>query len=299
MSDRESAEFRPAPESSLWIVIVVVAIVVLGLAAGAVWWRSTHRQAAPVAVSPPAATTPQPETVPPPQAAAPTGPENPIETPQPDAALPKLDEADARVRSALIELLGAKQVLNFLQVDDFVRRAVTTIDNLPRERATARVWPVQPTPSRFAVAGSGTTQTIGAENAARYAPFVQFVESVDATNAAAMYAKFYPLFQQAYEELGYPNRYFNDRLVAVIDHLLQAPEPSGPVQVTLTEVRGEMSSQRPWVRYEFADPELQALSAGQKMMVRMGPTNERRLKAKLAELRKQITTGAVAKKPGS
>ena len=83
MPYRESAEVRSAHKSSLWIVAVICAIVVLGLAAGAVWWRWTHQQAAPLEVPTPAATTPQPDSAPPQQAAAPTGPENPIERPRP------------------------------------------------------------------------------------------------------------------------------------------------------------------------------------------------------------------------
>ena len=79
---------------------------------------------------------------------------------------------------------------------------------------------------------------------------------------------------------------------------LQAPEPAGPVQIKLTEVKGDMKGEmeRPWVRYEFVDPQLESLSAGQKMLVRMGPVNERRLKAKLTEFRRQVATGALAKK---
>ncbi|MCA8886134.1 MAG: DUF3014 domain-containing protein, partial [Hyphomonadaceae bacterium] len=74
------------------------------------------------------------------------------------------------------------------------------------------------------------------DNAARYGALVRWIESVDMERAVALYARLYPLFQQAYEELGYPGRYFNDRLVAVIDHLLQAPEPASPVAVKLTAV---------------------------------------------------------------
>ena len=54
-----------------------------------------------------------------------------------------------------------------------------------------------------------------------------------------------------------------------------------------------MPSTRPWVRYEFADPQLQALSSGQKALVRMGPDNARRLKAVLADLRHRLAAGAV------
>ena len=292
MPEREHDEFRPARESSLWLLVVLV---VLLLAAGAVWWRWTHRQAQPIE-APPAATAPQPDApAPPPAAAAPTEPQNPVDSTA-DAALPKLDDADAQVRAALSELLGAKAVGNFLQTDGFVRRFVATVDNLPREQAAARMRPVQRTPGRFEVTGKGEAQTIGLDNGARYTPLVLFAESVNAQKAAATYQKLYPLFQQAYEELGYPGRHFNDRLVTVIDHLLQAPEPASPPQVKLVEIKGDVPSERPWVHYEFVDPKLESLSAGQKAMVRVGLVNERRLKAKLKEFRAQIAGGALAKK---
>lgn len=294
MPERKFDDFRPARESSLWILVVLV---VLALGAGAVWWRWMHQQA-PVDAAP-VATAPQPEPpapAPAPAAAAPAEPQNPVDTTA-DASLPKLDDADAQVRSALAELLGAKAVGSFLQTDGFVRRFVATVDNLPRDQAAARMWPVQRTPKRFEVSGSaGGTQSISLDNGARYTPFVLFAESVNPQRAAALYQKLYPLFQQAYEELGYPNRHFNDRMVAVIDHLLQAPEPAGPLQVKLVEIKGDVPSERPWVHYEFVDPGLESLSAGQKMMIRTGVVNERRLKAKLKAFRAQIAGGALAKK---
>ncbi|RZL97255.1 MAG: DUF3014 domain-containing protein, partial [Variovorax sp.] len=227
------------------------------------------------------------------------GPQNPIDTlAPPEAALPRLNDADARVTTALGELLGGAKSLSFLQLDGFVRRVVATVDNLVRPQAAARMWPVQPAPGRFAVAGGagGAPATIDPANAARYGTFVAFAEAVNVERAAALYARLYPLFQEAYEELGYPGRYFNDRLIAVLDHLLQAPEPEGPVAVTLVEVKGEYATPRPWTRYEFVDPELESLSSGQKMLVRMGVANERRLKAQLAAFRARIATGAVATK---
>ena len=146
--------------------------------------------------------------------------------------------------------------------------------------------------------GDGHGQVISPDNAARYAPLVRFVELLDTGAAVTLYARIYPLFQQAYEELGFPGRYFNDRLIAVIDHLLLAPDPEAMPKIVLTEVKGDLPSSRPWVRYEFADPELQALSSGQKLLVRIGAVNERRLKSKLREFRLQIATGSV-KKVGS
>jgi hypothetical protein len=62
----------------------------------------------------------------------------------------------------------------------------------------------------------------------------------------------------------------------------------------LTEVRGPVAPERPWVRYEYADPTLQGASAGWKIMLRIGPVNERRLKARLAEWRAELVRRAPA-----
>jgi hypothetical protein len=172
---------------------------------------------------------------------------------------------------------------------------VATVDNLAREHAAPRLWPVNPTAGRFSVVRDGAVQRIGLDNRDRYTPFVLFAERIDAGQAAATYAQLYPLFQQAYEELGYPGRYFNDRLVEVIDHLLQTPEFEQAPEVRLTEVKGPHKAQRPWVRYEYADPALESLSSGQKMLLRMGPVNERRLKIKLREFRKELVSGSLVR----
>lgn len=302
MPPNDSADFRPgrAPRAGGSSMAPVVIAVIVALA-GAGWWYWSKQQAAvapPVAVAaPPAAGAPVDAPTP----SAPTGPQNLVDgLAPPETALPPLADADARVNAALAELLGNKSVASFLQIDGFVRRFVATVDNLPRAQASARMWPVQASPQRFAVSGEGERQVIDPANASRYTPFVLFVESVDPARAAALYARLYPLFQQAYEELGYPGRYFNDRLVGVIDHLLQAPEPAEPPRVVLTEVKGESGEPvvltRPWLRYEFADPQLESLSSGQKMMVRVGLVNERRLKARLREFRAKVATGAVLKK---
>jgi hypothetical protein len=43
------------------------------------------------------------------------------------------------------------------------------------------------------------------------------------------------------------------------------------------------------VLHEYADPGLERRSAGQRMMLRMGPDNANRLKVKLREIRNALT----------
>lgn len=267
-----------------------VAVLAAALAAGFFWWRSA---------TPPAAPAPAPEVavaVPPtpsPSAVEPAV-RYPIDTPlaasaaQGETAVQSTEPA-SRFKTALNELLGPPAVLQWVQLDDFARRVVATVDNLARAQAASQLWPVNPTPGRFSPGETPQGQVITPTNHARYAAFVSLVESVDSTRAVAMYRGLYPLFQSAYEDLGFPGRHFNDRLVDVIDHLLSTPEPSEPLAVQLVEVKGSVPSTRPWVRYEFSDPEHEARSAGQKILLRMGVDQQRQLKAKLAELRRLVT----------
>lgn len=290
MPEDDPRAFRPTPASRsgpLWAFVVAL------LLAAAAWWF-WGRTPAP-AVAPPVAAVPaEPQAAPP--APVPSGPHNPVDSLQPpDAALPALAASDAYVQEALATLLGGTAA-KLLQTDGFVQRVVATVDNLDRPRAPARLWPVHPSTPRLQVQGQGEAQAIAPGNAQRYGPLLSLAEAVPMASVATLYARLYPLFQQAYVELGYPKGYFNDRLVAVLDHLQQAPEPAGPLRVRLTEVKGELVDPRPWVRYEFADPALQALSSGQKILVRMSLPNERRAKALLAALRQQVATGAVARK---
>jgi hypothetical protein len=215
-----------------------------------------------------------------------------------EAAAPQ--DLDAGLRNALIDTLGAKALSTWLQTDGFARRVVATVDNLGREHAAPRLWPVLPMQGRFTVQGAGDATTIAAANAARYSRFVAFAASVDAQRAADLYKQHYPLFQTAYQALGFPERYFNDRLVAVIDLLLATPEPTEPVAVRLVDVKGPdgntVNTAQPWLRYEFADPALQALPAGQKMLLRLGREHRERLKVQLRAFRGHIASASLAPK---
>jgi hypothetical protein len=271
--------------------VTIIIAAVLALFAAAVWYSWTHRDRVetppPMAASVPAASPPSPAGAPEIQHPVAAPPEDAQSAPAP---LPTLATADAAVRSALLDWLGKDQVQAFLQLDDFIRHTVATVDNLGRSHAAPRLWPVNPMPGRFEVAQVGDELVATPGNVERYGAFVKFVESIDLDQGVALYRRAYPLFQQAYEELGFPGRYFNDRLVEVIDLLLATPVPAQPPQLRLIEVKGPIPSTRPWVRYEFADASLESLAAGQKMLLRTGPVHQQRLQARLLELRKRIAT---------
>lgn len=265
-------------------VATVVAVVALR-------WRSQDEVPPPVPAQPEAETV---EAAPPAAASAAEAsvaasqPEVQVEVPAAPAPLAGQED----VASALVDLLGRKAVLTFLQTDEFPRRFAATIDNLGRTHAPSRLWPLNPTGGRFTVEEREGRTFISADNALRYTPLVLLAETVSVERAVELYVRMYPLLQRSYEELGYPKSYFNTRLLQVIDQLLATPDVAEPIPVQLTEVKGPIPSTQPWVRYEFADPALEALSAGQKMLLRTGPVNQRRLKGKLQEIRNELVKRA-------
>lgn len=275
-----------------WAAIAATALTVAGL--GGLYWYQQSKQPPP-APEPPAAAAPVAAPTPPPPASEPAI-RHPLESTAAASApgLPTLDPANPWP-GVVNDLVGRANATRFVLVDDFARRLVATVDNLSRPQAPPRLWPVQPTPGRFSVTGDGDARTVAPANPARYTPLVGMLTALDARRVAAAYTALYPRLQKTYEELGYPGKYFNDRVVDVIDHLLATPEPAEPIAITLLEVKGEVPSAQPWLRYEFADPALQELSSGQKMMLRVGSAHRASLKTKLRELRAQIARAPVTR----
>jgi hypothetical protein len=284
------------PRLRLALVITAVTIALAGLG----WWGL--RQLAPPA--PPTATAPRVTEAP--TASAPIQPPAPTSEPVPTAsaapeALPTPPAPTgepplgaAEIAASIAALAGSPAGAALLQTADFPRRFVATVDNLGRSHAPPLLWPVAPAEGRFTTETRDGTEVIAVVNGQRYAPLVALAEALDPQAAAMLYRRLYPQLQQAYEDLGFPGRPFHARLLQVIDMLLASPVPSNPPSVMLTEVKGPIPSTRPWVRYEFTDPGLQSLSAGQKILVRVGAIQQRRLMEKLAQLR-----GALVAPPGT
>jgi hypothetical protein len=216
----------------------------------------------------------------------PAAAEPPIEHPVPAAGgetaskvpLPALEDSDPPMRDALGDAIGADAVMRYLVPENIIRHLVVTIDNLPRQKVPVDRRPTVTVPGPFLADGDELHATLDPKNFARYEPLIAVLRGLDMQKTAQVYLRFYPLFQHVYQDLGYPNGYFNDRLVQVIDSLLKTPQPAGPLELT-----------RPNVMYTFADPDLESRPAGQKLLLRMGPQNAAVVEDKLKELRVIIT----------
>jgi fermentation-respiration switch protein FrsA (DUF1100 family) len=212
-----------------------------------------------------------------------TGPVHPIEPLDwtgPDegdlVSLPSLNDIDAFLRIELVDTYG-RQLDTLLASDALIDRVVATVDNLPRSHVAERVRPIGRISGAFTVDADDTLE-IDPANYERYRTLIDMFTLADPDTVADLYRRYYPLLQKSYESLGYPNAYFNDRVVEAIDHLLATPVPDEPPRLV-----------RPHVLYEYENPEYEALSSGQKFLLRMGVENAERVKRALQELRTRIT----------
>lgn len=256
-----------------WALVVIAALAVFG-ALFFYRYRLYVQHQTPATDTVAAAPAVQPAEPPPTHYPVPTPPAPAASQPP---SLPTLENSDSSLRASLEQLVGKLAVEKLLTSKKLVQNLVLTLNSLDHDPVPLRVRPWQAVPGLPVVHADGGNLTLSDDNAQRYAPYMALVKAINAQQLASVYLHNYPLFQQAYQQQGYPDGYFNDRLIAIIDHLLAAPEVQRPIQVV-----------QPKVLYEFADPQLEQLSWGQKIMIRIGADNEALVKAKLREIRAAI-----------
>ena len=270
----------------IWITAIV--LVLLGLAA---WYFLSSREPAveeapppmPVVQEPAPAPTPAPVVEPPAEVEIAT-PEPAVEAPP----LPELADSDPAALEALVEMVGSEPVDGFVAQEAVIPRLVATVDALGSRQVPAAIQVVQGPGGEFQATADEQPESVILDevgdpipqyvvdpvNYARYTPYVEMLEAVDPGQAAEVFQRYQPLFDEAFAELGYADGDFEQRLRAVIDELLATPDVPEPVRLI-----------KPEAYYLFADEELESLSAGQKVLIRMGPENAARVKARLAEIR--------------
>lgn len=248
----------------------------------------------------PGPTLPLEEREPPPEVTAPQVTEPAIAEPMPEPeplpgepALPSLGESDDAALRSLSSLVDdATPVERYVVEEDVIPRIVATVDALDGRQVPPAIQAVQGPGGEFQATpdeqpdevirnevGDPVPQyQLNPANYQRYAPYVEVLESVDAEALARAYRAYEPLFEEAFDQLGYPDGNFGERLLNIIDDALATPEPERPLQLI-----------KPEAYYLFADEDLETLNAAQKVLLRMGPDNAARVKAKLTEIRAALT----------
>jgi hypothetical protein len=270
----------------VWLTAVV--LILLGLAA---WYFLGSREPAVEEAPPPVlavqeeAPAPAPEPVVEPVAEEEAPAEEPVVEEPP---LPDLAGSDPVALEALTDMVGSEPVDEFVAQEAVISKFVASVDALGGRQVPAVIQAVQGPGGEFQATADERPESVILDevgdpipqfvvdpaNYQRYTPYVEMLEAVDARQVAAVFQRNQPLFDEAFAQLGYAEGDFEQRLRAIIDELLATPDVPEPVRLI-----------KPEAYYLFADEDLESRSAGQKILIRMGPDNAARVKAKLAEIR--------------
>ena len=249
------------------------------LFAGAAWFffkkpADTVHELPPPVVAPAAIATQEPAPVQPENEIVYTEPE-PVQVIPPEP-LPVLNESDPEVMQELGEIAGVDPLTQYLVADNIISRVVASIDSLTSRQVPVHINPISPAEDTLLVDKEGESVVLSEQNFARYDGYVELMQSTDTDALVTFYRRFSPLFQQAWEQNGGQGS-FDTRMLEVIDDLLETPDVAGPIYLT-----------KPEAVYLFENPELESMTAGQKVLVRMGSANAAVVKEKLAEIKEEL-----------
>jgi hypothetical protein len=243
----------------IWVVLLLMAAV-LGVYFG--FFRGRDEPAP----EEPAVEAPSPSPAPAPKPEAPVAIE-----------IPPLDASDPLVRQLLTELVEHPKLAAWLTPDELVRRFVAAVDNIAEGRSPRQAIGHLEPDEEFTVLDREGLAVVDPASYERYDAIASLFASLDTADMAELYRTLSPLFDEAYRDLGYPDRNFDETFGRAVGVLTSTPIPSGEVVLT------------PKVdTYQYVDPSLEKLTPPQKALLRMGPENGRALQRKLGEVADEL-----------
>ncbi len=287
-------------KTGLWIIAAVAVITLLSLVYFALTYEAPQGTTTVVLPAP----TQQPEETQPreaepasrslpsiriePERAAPAVASEPevapppveVEAPEPEpeateslVQLPSLNNSDSFVLEQVRSLQNGVQLAQLMTDQQLIRRFVVLVENVSRGSMPQTELPYRGMQGEMPV--TTLDEGLYAMDDAAFARFDQIIDTfvaIDTDAAMGLYRLLSPLFQQAYAEIGYRNQSFDDTLQAAIRTVLQTSNHDGPLQLV-----------KPSVMYLYADASLENLNAVEKQLIRLGPENTAKLKAKLRQ----------------
>ncbi|MGW8267525.1 MAG: DUF3014 domain-containing protein [Longimicrobiales bacterium] len=257
-TSRRSRRRSPGPAIAGVGILVVV---VLGVGAWWLWLRAPEPPMGPV-------TAPVADT-------GTALPEEPF-------VLPELGASDAVVRRLVAGAAAHPQLAAWLVPDDLVRRFVEAVVDISRGSSPLPAMEVLIPEEPFGVRPSGDELIMDPRSQRRYDLLADVFSSVDPLEAAEVYRRLLPLFQEAYQELGLAEESFEEVLARAIDNLLAVEVPDGPLELRVAVGR-----------YVYADPDIESRSPAEKHLIRMGPRNARVIQEKLRQIYRELDLAPV------
>jgi hypothetical protein len=254
------------PSSSRKPLFVAIGGLVVAGAVGIGAYALRGKPEAPTPTAPPTAPSSATTAAAPPPARAPD-----VSRVKP---LPGLEQSDPRTRELVLLTSSDPELQKWMATEGIARRFTAAVSNIAEGESPRAVLPFMAPQGAFQVVERNGKTFIAPESFARYDSVARVLKSLDTQLTINTYKALKPLFDQAFGEIGRPGQHFDETLSRAIQRMTDTPVPEGDIEVLDT----------PGVNYNYAAPELEQLSAAQKHLLRLGPTNARIVQAKLREL---------------
>jgi hypothetical protein len=183
-----------------------------------------------------------------------------------------LDESDSVIRDLIKGLSSHPKLADWVVTTDIVRKFVAAVDNIANGQSPRAHIDFFKTEGNFKVAEKSGRIYIDPSSYSRFKQVADAFASLDTKGTVRLFKQLRPVIQEAYRDLGYPDKDFQDTLVKAIQELLRVP------------VVKDVLVQKKVVSYEMIDPQLEKLSQAQKHLLRMGPESVQKIQSKLREL---------------
>ncbi len=187
--------------------------------------------------------------------------------------LPPLVDSDDMVRGMIETLSAHPRLADALATQGVIDTFVTAVVAIANGEIPRGVVDYLEPEEGFAIAEREGRVVIDPASFERYTWSTGVFASLDPNRTAEVYRQLEPLFDEAYRNLGYPDGKFRVALDTAMNRLASTPVPDGYIEV-----------QRGAVFWQFRDASLEALSPGQKHLLRMGPANARMVQSQLREI---------------
>jgi len=195
----------------------------------------------------------------------------------PAEGIPSLSSSDPTIKSYFGALSGSEDYKLLWQTNDLLQRWVTVIDGAARGELVDGIVAVQPPKQSFPVSRQGSDYYLDKKGYDRFDTLVKTVTDIQPEQLSAGFHKFRSLFEQAYGQMGNDPEQVDNTIIRLLDRVINAPIYENPIELKSNSVN-----------YTFADPDLEALPALEKQLIRIGPENTKALQEYAATLKQQL-----------
>ena len=198
--------------------------------------------------------------------------ETPAERLKIKAELLKLENSDESFQKAVKST--SENLLEWFLAKDVIKKFIVIINDLSQNQMPYKHRAYIKPPGKIIVKMDAKGLYLAKQSYSRYNPLATAIEAIDVQTGLDLYIVFKPLFEKVYKEFSYPAQYhLDDIFMKAAANVIEAPMVTNRIGLV-----------KHTISYKYADKKLESLNDVEKLMIRMGPENTKKIQAKLRKL---------------